>query len=164
MLWCCWLGDRKGIRPVKKLSGGVLGWLSVWRCRLAYGPADVTATHWLVLPFWYRLTQVVLEKRPLNVCVCVCALLTMYELVLCQMKPDFSTDYVVNTEMNLLRYAAYNSIHCSIYSAVIFCWCANVNRKYRVAKKSGTCTFCNRYFLECGFIGTDPQGTSVLLY
>jgi len=27
----------------------------------------------LVLPFWYRLTQVVLEKGPLNGCVCVCA-------------------------------------------------------------------------------------------
>ena len=25
----------------------------------------------LVLPFWYRLTQVVLDKGPLNVCVCV---------------------------------------------------------------------------------------------
>jgi len=38
----------------------------------AYGPADVTASQnpiiRLVLPFWYRLTQVVLEKRPLNVC------------------------------------------------------------------------------------------------
>ena len=30
VLWRCWLGDRKGIRPVKKLSGGVLVWLSVW--------------------------------------------------------------------------------------------------------------------------------------
>ena len=30
VLWCCWLGGRKGIRPVKKLSGGVLAWLSVW--------------------------------------------------------------------------------------------------------------------------------------
>jgi len=27
----------------------------------------------LILPFWYRLTRVVLEKRPLNWCVCVCA-------------------------------------------------------------------------------------------
>ena len=27
----------------------------------------------LVLPFWYRLTWVVPEKGPLNVCVCVCA-------------------------------------------------------------------------------------------
>jgi len=25
------------------------------------------------LRFWYRLTRVVLEKGPLNVCVCVCA-------------------------------------------------------------------------------------------
>ena len=30
VLWCCWLGGRKGIRPVKKLSGRVLAWLSVW--------------------------------------------------------------------------------------------------------------------------------------
>ena len=29
-IWLCWLGGRKGIRPVKKLSGGVLAWLSVW--------------------------------------------------------------------------------------------------------------------------------------
>ena len=29
VLWRCWLGGRKGIRPVKKLSGGVLAWLSV---------------------------------------------------------------------------------------------------------------------------------------
>ena len=26
----------------------------------------------LVLPFWYRLTRVVLDKGPLNGCVCVC--------------------------------------------------------------------------------------------
>jgi len=44
-----------------------------------YGPADATAIHCLasvksrlVLPFWYRLTRVVPEKGPLNVCVCVC--------------------------------------------------------------------------------------------
>ena len=30
MLWCYWLGTRKSIQPVKKLSGGVLAWLSVW--------------------------------------------------------------------------------------------------------------------------------------
>ena len=46
VLWRCWLGGRKGIRPVKN---GVVRWwhgyLSGARCRLAYGPADVTATH-----------------------------------------------------------------------------------------------------------------------
>jgi len=30
VLWHCWLGGRKGIRPVNNLSGGVLAWLSVW--------------------------------------------------------------------------------------------------------------------------------------
>jgi len=30
VLWRCWSGGRKGIRPVKKLSGGLLAWLSVW--------------------------------------------------------------------------------------------------------------------------------------
>jgi len=30
VLWHCWLGGRKGIPPVKNLSGGVVAWLSVW--------------------------------------------------------------------------------------------------------------------------------------
>ena len=30
------LGGRKGIRPVKKLSGGVLVWLSVWSKEVIY--------------------------------------------------------------------------------------------------------------------------------
>jgi len=39
-------------------------------------PLPLTVSHLapvksrLVLPFWYRLTQVVLEKRPLNGCCC----------------------------------------------------------------------------------------------
>ena len=55
------------------------GYLSGARCKLAYGPADATATHCLLLseksrlflPFWYRLTRVVPDKGPLNGCVCV---------------------------------------------------------------------------------------------
>ena len=80
VLWRCWLGGRKGIRPVKQ-SGGVLAWLSVWsevqtciwpswcHCH-SLSPASVKSR--LVLPLWYRLTWVVPEKGPLNVCVCVC--------------------------------------------------------------------------------------------
>ena len=30
VLWCCWLGGRTGIQRVKKLSGGVPAWLSLW--------------------------------------------------------------------------------------------------------------------------------------
>jgi len=76
VLWRCWLGDRKGVRPVKN-SGGVLVWLSVWNkvqtcwCR-CHSLSLVSVKARLVLPFWYRFTWVVPEKGPLNGCVCVC--------------------------------------------------------------------------------------------
>ena len=74
------VGWQEGHPAGKKLSGGVLAWLSVW--------SEVQTCIWsswchchplslasvksrLVLPFWYRLTQVVPDKGPLNVCVCV---------------------------------------------------------------------------------------------
>ena len=50
VLWRCWLGGRKGIRPVKnRVVGCWHGYLSGARCRLAYGPADATVTHCLLL-------------------------------------------------------------------------------------------------------------------
>ena len=81
VLWRCWLGGRKGIRPVKKLSGGVQVWLSVlsevqtciwpsW-CHCHSLSLASVKSRW-VLPFWYRLTRVVLDKELLNGCVCVC--------------------------------------------------------------------------------------------
>ena len=79
VLWRCWLGGRKGIRPVKKLSGGLLAWLSLWSemqtfiwpswCH-CHSLSLATVKSRLVLPYWYRLTRVVLEKGPLNGCVC----------------------------------------------------------------------------------------------
>jgi len=85
VLWRCWLGGRRAIRPVKNWVVGCWhGYLSGARCILAYGPADATATlasvkSRLVLPFWYRLTRVVLEKEPLNGSVCAC----VYRAMLC---------------------------------------------------------------------------------
>jgi len=74
VLWRCWLGSRKGIRPVKNWVVGCWhGNLYGARCRLAYGPACVTffSEIQIGLPFWYRLTRVVLEKRAVKrVCVC----------------------------------------------------------------------------------------------
>ena len=81
VLWHCWLGGRKGIRPVKNSSSEVLAWLSVWsemqtcispswcHCQsLSLAPVKSRS----VLPFWYWLTRVVLDKGPLSdVCVCV---------------------------------------------------------------------------------------------
>ena len=71
------VGRQEGHPACKKQSGGVLAWLSVWsevqpciwpswcHCHsLSLAPVKSR----LVLPFWYRLTQVVLEKRPLNGC------------------------------------------------------------------------------------------------
>ena len=65
----------------KKQSGGVLVWLSVWSkvqtcmwpswCH-CHSPSLASVKSRLVLPFWYRLTRVVLEKGPLHGCVCVC--------------------------------------------------------------------------------------------
>ena len=50
VLWRCWLGGRKGIRPVKNwVEGCWCGYLSGARCRLSYGPADAIATHCLLL-------------------------------------------------------------------------------------------------------------------
>jgi len=79
VLWRCWLGGRKGIRPVQNLSGGVLAWLSVWSemqtciwsswCH-CHSLSLASVKSRLVLLFWYQLTRVVLEKGPLNGCVC----------------------------------------------------------------------------------------------
>ena len=39
--WCCWLGGRKGIQPVRNWVVRCWhGYLPGARCRLAYGPAD----------------------------------------------------------------------------------------------------------------------------
>jgi len=43
------VGRQEGHPACRKLSGGMLTWLSAMRCRLAYGPADATVTHYLLL-------------------------------------------------------------------------------------------------------------------
>ena len=76
------LVGRQGGHPAcKKLSSGVLAWLSVWsevqtciwpsRCH-CHSLSLASQKSRLVLPFWYWLTRVVPEKGPLNGCVCVC--------------------------------------------------------------------------------------------
>ena len=74
------VGRQEGHPACKKLSVGVLAWLSVWsKVQTCIWPswchchslslASVKSR--LVLPLWYRLTWVVPEKGPLNWCVCV---------------------------------------------------------------------------------------------
>ena len=94
MLWRCWLGGRKGIRPVKNWVVGCWhGYPSGARCRLAYGPADATATHCLLLnkiqsgfTFLVPAHPGSPGKGPLNGCVCVCVIKDYIHTLTCTSK------------------------------------------------------------------------------
>ena len=73
--------QQEGHPACKKLSGEVLAWLSICleqgadlhMAQLMLLPLAVSSVKSrLVLPFWYRLTRVILDKGPLNGCVRVC--------------------------------------------------------------------------------------------
>jgi len=75
------VGWVTGRAPGCPSCGVVLALLSVWSevqtciwpswCH-CYSLSLASVKSWLVLPFWYRLTRVVPDNGPLNVCVCVC--------------------------------------------------------------------------------------------
>ena len=82
------IGRQEGHTACKKLSGGVLAWLSVWSevqtcirpswCR-CHSLSLASVKSRLVLPFWYRLIRVVPDKGPLNGCVCaICSAFWLY--------------------------------------------------------------------------------------
>ena len=82
------VGRQEGHPACKKLSGGVLAWLSVWSevqtciwpSRFHCHSLSLTSVKSrLVLSFWYQLTQVVPEKGPVNGCVCVCICRYFYQ-------------------------------------------------------------------------------------
>ena len=72
------VGQQEGHPACKRLSGGVLVWLSAWSwvqtciwpswCH-CHSLSLASVKSRLVLPFWYR---VIPEKWPLNSCVCAC--------------------------------------------------------------------------------------------
>jgi len=72
------VGQQGGHPACKKLSLGVLAWLSVWSqvqtciwpswCH-CHSLSLASVKSGLVLPLWYRLTRLVPDKGPLNVCV-----------------------------------------------------------------------------------------------
>jgi len=122
VLWRCWLGSRKGIWPVKKLSGGVLAWLSVcsevqtfiwsiWCHCYSLSVASVKCR--LILPFCYRLTWVVPDKGPLNVCSVV------YEHKLIKIS-SFLRHVVVHqlmTRVDVMLFAAETGVQSSVTRA-----------------------------------------------
>ena len=87
VLWRCWLGGRKGIRPVKNwVVGCWRGYLSGARCRLAYAqlmplPLTVSCFSKIQTGFTFLVPAHpgVPEKRAVKrVCVCVCVHVCLY--------------------------------------------------------------------------------------
>jgi len=81
VLWHCWLGISKSIRSVKNdwWGTGVIiclecGANDLHMVQLMPLPPNISCFSKIQkgLPFWCWLTWVVLEKRPLNVCMYVC--------------------------------------------------------------------------------------------
>jgi len=84
------VGRQEG-HPACKMSGGVLAWLSVWsKVQTCIWPSGfhyhllslASVKSRLVLPFWYRPTRVVLDKGPLNGCVCRWAKKVVHRLIM----------------------------------------------------------------------------------
>jgi len=71
VLWRCWFGGRKGIRLVKKLSAGVLAWLSVW-----------SAVQTCIWPSWCHCHSSLASVKftCVRACVCVCVCVCCYIL------------------------------------------------------------------------------------
>jgi len=87
VLWHCWLGGRKCIRPVKNWVDGMLKWLCVWvKVQICIWPSwchchslSLAAVNpdWFYLPDFTFLVPAHLGspgQNPTVVCVCVCSL------------------------------------------------------------------------------------------
>jgi len=71
VLWHCWVGVRKNIRPVKNWM--MRCYLSRVRCKwFAYGPADATASLASLNPEWFHLSGAHLRRKEAVKQVSVC--------------------------------------------------------------------------------------------
>jgi len=112
------VGRQEGHPACKKLSGGVLVWLSVWRAvqtcmwsswchchSLSLAPVKSR----LVLPFWYRITRVAPDKGPLN--GCACAFHNYYPVLNKQFNMQFNGLRNFTAVQRLLLYAQLVATH-----------------------------------------------------
>ena len=89
VLWRCWLGGKKGIRPVKNWVVGCWhGYLSGTWCRLAYGPLTVSCFSKIQIGFTFLVPahpgspgQRAIKR--MCVCVCVCDRRTAWQASVC---------------------------------------------------------------------------------
>ena len=122
------VGWQEGHPACKKLSSGVLAWLSVWReVQTCIWPSGfhcdslslASVKSRLVLSFWYRLTWVVPDKGPLNRCVCVClghitAYVTLHNLMA---QDHFMVCFTISL------YKCDNG--CCLFAIKIFCYASH---------------------------------------
>ena len=97
VLWHCWLGARKSIRPVKTEWWGVGVVIYLERRADCLHIVQLMPLHpktpsslasfkcKLVLPFLYHLTQVVLENWPLSGCSVVVVFVSLYFWLYCRL-------------------------------------------------------------------------------
>jgi len=85
------VGQQEGHLACKKVSGGMLAWLSVWgkvqiciwpSCCHCHSLSLASVKSRLILPFWYRLTG------KTGVCVCVFLILIACHDVMCDIILD----------------------------------------------------------------------------
>jgi len=135
----------------KKLSDVVLAWLSVWSVvqMICIWSSWCHCQHIIScfskiqngLPFWCQLTQVVLEKRPLNVCVpvawCWCGYLTGARFAYAQLMPlpltisCCSKSRLVLHSWYQLTWVVPDTVHVAVKCLIVpdvtaACWKASV--------------------------------------
>jgi len=139
VLWRCWLGGRKGIRPVKKLSGGVLAWLSVWSevgsdlhmAQLMPLPLTVSCSSKIRIGFTFLVPAYLGSPGKMavkRVCVYVCVLFTnrqvFYKQTNTQRMAKCSRNFVQASRLVERNWAwGINTVH---YSTVQFLCCERV--------------------------------------
>ena len=142
------VGWQEGHPACKKLRGGVMAWLSVWcevqtciwpsgfHCR-SLSLASVKSR--LVLHFWYRLTQVVPDRGPLNGCVLVNLLFSVC----------FATGYIHSCEVKIFIvcvlqycYIRYDTVQQSCFT------CAQTLKYWKLACRTARNQSNNRKYWQ----------------
>jgi len=91
MLWCCWLGSRRGMQPLSLAS----------------------VKSRLVSPLWYWLTRVISHKGLLNGCVC---LMIFYTQILSIWHYNIAMQFSKATVQISLRYNLPSQVECLQYN------------------------------------------------
>ena len=128
VLWRCWLGGSKGIRPTKNwvVDGGTVICLVGWGANLHMAqlmPLPLTIScsgkSRLVLHFWYRLTRVVVNKGPLNGC-CVVVVTQQWCPADGKVTVGLTLHWscIIDLKWFIRLWAWQTAVHCSIHGTI----------------------------------------------